>query len=388
MCRKGAAAPSRSVSHGKELSVTMIEAEATNFASATAKKAARAQKKEAKTKQDPQVSIGELYGMASSADLALLLIGVLASSGCGALLPIILVVFTSSIDAVGNTSSGALDLDEMIWQSLLLIIIGVALWVGTSIYMAATDIAKVRMMARYKKEYVRAIIHQEIGWFDEQNPAQLAPGIGQMMTIIEDGISNKSMQLFENAGTGIGCFIVAFYYNPYVALVVLGTFPLVAGAGALLQYVQVTSAQKITEAYSDSGGRANEALSSMRTVASFGLEGRTAELYQVGLRAAEKAGLRAAILGGAAMAVFMATMEIMIGVGLLFGGAFVATEYKASSFDLTMVDSNGSVLNYCANDCGNPYDRFNAITEPFNVSCASAVFGEMSSLVPYRLTCA
>ena len=48
------------------------------------------------------------------------------------------------------------------------------------------------------------------------------------------------------AGCGIGCFVIAFFYNPWVALVVLGTFPLVAMAGALLQYVQTTSTEKIT----------------------------------------------------------------------------------------------------------------------------------------------
>mmetsp|Transcript_41180 Transcript_41180/g.96206 ORF Transcript_41180/g.96206 Transcript_41180/m.96206 type:complete len:728 (-) Transcript_41180:578-2761(-) len=356
---------------------------AATYEAAAIKKAEKAAKKE-KPPLEPQVSILQLFSYASPIDVLLLIVSIAAACGCGAVIPIVLVNFTQSIGSAGDTVIGAFELGRLEREATSLMVMGVIFFALTAIYMAAADVAKLRMMSRYKKSYIRAIVRQDIGWFDTQNPAELAPHIGQAMTVIEEGLGSKSIAFFENTGTGIGCFAIAFVYNPWVTLVVLGTFPFVAAAGALLQWVQATSTQKIAAAYADSGGRANEALSSIRTIAAFGLEPLTKELYQVGLKAAEKAGLQAVVLGGGAMAVFMASMNLMIGVGLLFGGALLFQELRDTSFNYAFTNATGT-YSYCLNDCGDPYDQFDLVAGPVvNTTCQAA----SSSWIPYRLTCA
>jgi len=347
-------------------------------------------KKLKKEKKPPEPKVGylELLRFATALDWLLICIGVIAACGCGACMPLVLVLFAGSIESAGQASNGAFDQDELTRQAVLLVVVGVALWFGTGIYMGATDIAKVRMMACYKKEYVKSIIRQDLSWFDTNNPSELAPGIGAAMSTIEDGLGNKVMQLFENSGTGLGCLGIAFYYNPWVSFVVVATFPVVMGAAGLMNHVQQNSTKNIQAAYAEAGGRANEALSSMRTIACFSLEERTAKLYESGLKRAEVAAVWAAVLGGFALSVFMASMNLMFGAGLLFGGLLLAEEHRSTSFEYSTVTESGEVANYCAVDCGNPYSQYDLVPSTFNVSCVDATYEGRDNFVAYRMTCA
>ena len=85
----------------------------------------------------------------------------------------------------------------------------------------------------------------------------------------------------------------------------------------------------MSDAYAAAGAIASEALSSIRTVAAFGLERVAAERYERKLKKAEKIGIALVWQAGFAMSWMIAAICIMMVSGLLYGGLDVSSEQQA-----------------------------------------------------------
>ena len=101
------------------------------------------------------------------------------------------------------------------------LIIGGCLWASSFIYNAMTDWSRERMLVKWKCLYLKAIVRQDVGWYDTNNPTELAPRIGEATKLIEEGMGGKAMIFFEWVGMGISGLVLCFYYNWAVGLVVL-----------------------------------------------------------------------------------------------------------------------------------------------------------------------
>ena len=94
----------------------------------------------------------------------LIWIAVVGSLASGMCTPLILFYFSASIETIGETSStGTFDMSEAAFQATAMVLVGVALWAMTALYMAAMDTAKTRQVAKLKKAYLRAIVRQDSG---------------------------------------------------------------------------------------------------------------------------------------------------------------------------------------------------------------------------------
>jgi len=131
-----------------------------------------------------------------------------------------------------------------------------------------------------------------------------------------------------------------------------------------------------------------ESLSAMRTVASLTSEILIADSYDKFLVKARIAQLREAVFSGLAYAVLTSLDNIMVGVGLLYAGIILGNERRNSDLSYTVSVSNESNAfppgdwNYCALDCGDPYDIMNLATSPSQLACSQ------QGLKNIKLTCA
>ena len=99
---------------------------------------------------------------------------------------------------------------------------------------AMVDFSKERMTIKWKTEYLKAIVRQDVGWYDTNNPTELSSKIGESIKLIEEGLSSKALILFEWLGMGASGLVLCFYWNWTVGLVVLACSPLVALGGGLM----------------------------------------------------------------------------------------------------------------------------------------------------------
>ena len=100
----------------------------------------------------------------------------------------------------------------------------------------------------------------------------------------------------------------------------------------------------MSDAYAAAGAIASEALSSIRTVAAFGLERVAAERYERKLKKAEKIGIALVWQAGFAMSWMIAAICIMMVSGLLYGGLDVSSEQQASAFEYAVDMTWGQIF--------------------------------------------
>ena len=282
----------------------------------------------------------------------------------------------------------------------------------------ACVVAKERQIAEWKKEYLKAILRQDVGWYDSQassahaqgtatttatlvahsesiplitspfvdrydcnNPQELSTRMGESIVLIEKALAPGTFFACNALGMGIAGTIIAFVYLWDLTLVVMALSPILLGAVYLMTTVQQKTTKAVQDAYAAAGGVSSETLSGLRTVASFSMEETAAEKYELNLTAAEKAGLRRATRVGLATSTFNAAVFYVLSVGLLYGCFMAANERRHTAWDYTRPANSslpfaGDPL--CALSC-NPYDIANL--RPAEPNCTGA------DLAQFQMTC-
>lgn len=145
------------------------------------------------------------------------------------------------------------------------------------------------MMARWKVEYLKAILRQDVGWYDVNQPQQLAAHMSEAMQNIDQAFTVATYQGYQMLGMCIVGSIVALVVVPGLAGVCLGcALVLVLPASLLLTHTVENRTRELSRAYGQAGGYVAEVLGAIRTVASLGSEGRALAKYDESLLLAEK----------------------------------------------------------------------------------------------------
>ena len=235
------------------------------------------------------MKISELFQFAARGfDVFVLSLAALLAFVCGCLQIGMMMAFEVMMDGIGETAqAGDINTADFDWGWYLFIGLGGGLWLTTFLYAGTADYCKERMTARWKMAYLKAIVRQDVGWYDTNNPEELSTRIGESIKNIEEGMASKLFLGVEMVGMGIAGVVLTGWYRWDMAIIVIATSPIIMAAGALLTNVQTTSTKKIQDAYAEAGGIAGEQLSAVRTVAALGIEDIGAARYSAKLSTAE-----------------------------------------------------------------------------------------------------
>ena len=242
-------------------------------------------------------SISSLFTFAGRTEVFLFRIGLLANIGGGCCWPLVYIFLGN---AIGTDQTNA-DMSEFNRIVLQLSCTGFAISGFEWVAVMAMDTAKENQMARFRASTVKALVRQDIGWFDVNDPQNLAGATGSAMVLIEDGLAAKSWVPFEFIARFIGSITIGIYRSWKVAFICISTSPIYFVAFFKLLGVFVKTQALTATSYEKAGGVAVEMLSSMRTVAAFGMEEDTMYKYDAHLKAAMKVGVDAAIERGKAL---------------------------------------------------------------------------------------
>ena len=187
----------------------------------------------------------------------------------------------------------------------------------------------------------------------------------------------------QNAG-----LIVGFVQGWKLALVILAFMPLLAGSTASLRVVVMKLHKTIQEAYSRAGGFVTEAISSIRTVSSFGGENLEIERYRDELSFAERKGIQTGVLLGANTGLMFLTLYCSYGVGLWYGSELIAEDREDNPQCANLVDTSdcftgGNVMQIFfavligASSIGQASPDFNGIGQA--TSIAAKVYSKIES---------
>lgn len=260
--------------------------------------------KEAKKKESSDsVSFSKLYSHASSGDMPFLYIGAFCAMLTGVGLPASIYLFGNAIDTFTDlTKPHAIQhmLDTVRRIALIFTAVGVGVWFTSYIYFAFLLIFAQRVMRKMRLAYLKAILEQEIGWFDSINPQELASKISKETLSIEQAIGDKLGQLLMAIGFCISGIIIAFTRGWLFSFTLLALFPFIGGASAMFMKVMQTGFKENMAAYSQSAGYAEQAIGAIRVVVANGQEEREMSIYDKFLGQAKKAGNKVHVRGSIA----------------------------------------------------------------------------------------
>ena len=274
-----------------------------------------------------------LHG-ADRGDITLIVIGTIAAIANGAALPVATIFLGDSLNAYNNGSaamqngtlppglnaSGSGMLTLVGNQSLNLLYVGIAGMAAGAIHMFCWMSVCERISAHIRVSYVRALLSQEIAFYDKEAPRELVARLTQDLDLVSNAIGEKVGMLLENMSSFVAGIIIGFVRGPLLALVISACIPALALAAAMMSVLLQSIEKTKKDVYSHGDGIARECLAAIRTVMAFTAEDRSYTRYHHVLSTkTTRMVIRAGFIQGFGMGLVFFVLFSMYAVAMWFG---------------------------------------------------------------------
>ncbi|CAI0469815.1 unnamed protein product [Linum tenue] len=263
----------------------------------------------------PDVSIKRLAYL-NKPEIPVLIGGAIAAVGNGVMFPLFGILISRAIRSFYEPPN-ELKKDTQFW-ALMFTTLGVA---SLLIYPTQTylfSVAGCRLIQRVRSICFEKVLRMEVSWFDE--PENSSGAIGARLSAdaatVRALVGDKLGQTVQNIASLVAGLVIAFTASWQLALIILALVPLIGMNGYLqLKFMKGFSADA-KMMYEEASQVANDAVGSIRTVASFCAEEKVMELYRKKCEGPKNTGIREGLISG-------------IGFGLSF---FLLFCFYATSF--------------------------------------------------------
>ncbi|KAJ6710158.1 ATP-DEPENDENT PERMEASE MDL1 MITOCHONDRIAL [Salix koriyanagi] len=162
------------------------------------------------------------------------------------------------------------------------------------------SVAGCKLIQRIRSMCFEKMVHMEVGWFDE--PEHSSGAIGARLSAdaatVRGLVGDSLSQVVQNIASAIAGLVIAFVACWQLAFVILVLLPLIGLNG----YVQVKFMKGFSadakKMYEEASQVANDAVGSIRTVASFCAEEKVMQLYRKKCEGPMATGIRQGLISG------------------------------------------------------------------------------------------
>lgn len=271
------------------------------------------------SEKPPKVPILRLARL-NKPEIPVLILGAISAIVNGAIMPIFGILISSVIKTFYETPH-KLRRDSKFWALMFMGIGAISL----AAYPARTylfGLAGNRLIRRIRLMCFKKVVNMEVGWFDEPEHssgvigARLSADAASVRALVGDALG-QMVQDLSAAIVGLG---IAFEASWQLALIILAMLPLIGLSG----YVQIMFMKGFSAdakvMYEEASQVANDAVGSIRTVASFCAEEKVMDMYKRKCQGPMTNGIRQGVISG-------------VGFGLSFSLLFLvyATSFYAGA---------------------------------------------------------
>ncbi|TXG63202.1 hypothetical protein EZV62_010196 [Acer yangbiense] len=246
----------------------------------------------------PEVSIRQIAYL-NKPEIPVLLMGTIAAVVNGAVFPVFGILFSSVVTAFYKPPA-ELKKETRFW-ALIFLVVGVTGFIVNPAQSYFFAVAGSKLIRRIRSMCFEKVVHMEVSWFDE--PSHSSGAIGSRLSA--DAASVRALVgdalglIVQNISTAIAGLVIAFIASWQLALIILALLPLIGVNG----YVQMKFLKGFSAdakmMYEEASQVANDAVGSIRTVASFCAEEKVMDLYQKKCEGPMKTGIRQGLISGA-----------------------------------------------------------------------------------------
>ena len=330
------------------------------------------EKDEKKTEDKPEtVGLGELFKFADGTDKLLLVVGVLSAILCGSLFSLMFIMFgdvTGVLATYMAPARGAEDKDKIFLEGIIkftieICMLGLGIWVSHYLFVAAFNYSAERQVLRVRKEFLKAVLRQDLAWFDTNNTSDFATKLTEDLNKLQDGIGEKLGMLLRFIFAGLTAFIYPFIENWLLSLVLLTLVPILGIMGAGMGKVMTSFSKDELANYGTAGAIAEEVLAAIRTVVAFGGQKKEQEKYNTEVAKARKNAFIRGSLTATSMGLVFGIIYGMYALGLWYGVKLLlddkeSPEFASCTFDCATNFGNKTVDPTLLIDCYNSCFRF------------------------------
>lgn len=199
---------------------------------------------------------------------------------------------TQSFSDAANGDAGESFQRSVDHLTLYFVYIAIGVFGATYLYTSAFIISGENVTKRIREEYLRAILRQNIAYFDKLGAGEVTTRITSDMNLIQDGISQKVGLTLSAGATFVSAFVIAFIRDWKLTLILSSIVPaMLLSTGFVSRFTEKFTKQSLSY-YSDGGTLAEEVISSIRVTQSFGTQEKIAALYDTHLAKSEQSGFK------------------------------------------------------------------------------------------------
>eukprot|EP00045_Choanoeca_perplexa_P017639 m.260542 g.260542 ORF g.260542 m.260542 type:complete len:1285 (+) comp17591_c0_seq13:3177-7031(+) len=276
---------------------------------------------EADAKEDvDKVPFSQLFRYADGIDKLYLFLGALAALTHGALQPVFIIVFGDIVDDFG--SAGSLE-DAVRTSVIYMCYLALGAFAVSYLQVACFSLTAQRQVLRIRRRFFRALVSQDMTWFDKQNSGALSVRINQDIPKIQEAIGDKFGAFIQFFGMFLGGFIVGFIYSWKLTLVIFSTVPLLGLGGAMMASLVGDANSSGNKFYAKAGAIADETIRMIRTVIAFDTQDHEAKRYSKDLATSMKLGTRAGMFQGLGMGMTFGVMFLSYALTFWYGGTLI-----------------------------------------------------------------
>ncbi|KAJ8632463.1 hypothetical protein MRB53_025799 [Persea americana] len=231
-------------------------------------------------------------------EIPVLLLGTIAASMNGVIMPLF-GIFISSVIKTFYESPSKLRKDSRFW-SLIYVAVALVALVLSPAQTYFFSVAGCRLIRRIRLMSFEKVVNMEIGWFDnaENSSGAIGARLSADAATVRGLVGDSLALLAQNTASLVAGLAIAFEACWQLAFLILAMVPLIGFIGWVqLKFVRGFSANA-KMMYEEASQVANDAVGSIRTVASFCAEDKVMELYKKKCEGPLKAGVRQGIVSG------------------------------------------------------------------------------------------
>ncbi|KAJ3095022.1 ATP-binding cassette, sub-B (MDR TAP), member 4, partial [Phlyctochytrium bullatum] len=264
-----------------------------------------------------------LWGM-NSTEWPFFIGGVLCSGGNGLLFPFFSFIFAEILTVFGKVDKDDRDKGIRFW-ALMFVLLAIGAFVSNFGSIASFEIAGEKLTKRIRLATFTILMKQDIGFFDMEKhstgalTARLAEDANQIQ-----GLTGRLMgTIVQTLVTMLTGLIIAFVNGWALTLVVLAAVPFIGIAGAMQIKAMTGFGAKTKEAYNAASEIANEAIDTIRTVATLGKEKRFLDTYKREITAPYNFARRGAFVSAVGFAIAQGFIFFAYALAFYAGSQFV-----------------------------------------------------------------
>ena len=289
---------------------------------------------------DVKVTYKMLYRYATTWDKVFLVIAWITAIGGGAVMPLMTVVFGNLAGSfqglINNTLSESF---SSILNRYVLYFVYLAIGEFVLIY-AATFLCIYtgeHITSKIRQEYLRAILRQNIGFFDKLGAGEVTTRITADTNLIQEAISEKVGLTLTGVAAFFAAFVIGFIKFWKLTLICFSTvvaIVFIMGAGG--RFMSGWN-RKSLKAYAEGGSVAEEVLGSIRNAVAFGTQDKLAKVYDIHLHEARKWGFRSKATLGVMIAWLLCLIFLNYGLAFWAGSRFLVSGETNLAHILTII---------------------------------------------------